>query len=179
MEESGSQAAPRLVANRYRLGTMSGRGGMGMVWQATDELIGRAVAVKELRPPAGLSAEEQALVSQRALEGVRSRQCQTGADSDTSSRADLRWNKDRTTAIQSRRTLPQRRQHQGWRPAMGSGRPREASHPRPVVPSRHSWRTRRLSDTQPGQTHLDNYQLRQRRISVARQPLAERRVVLR
>jgi serine/threonine protein kinase len=71
MEEPGSQAEPRLVADRYRLGAMSGRGGMGMVWQATDELIGRPVAVKELRPPAGLSAGERAVITQRALREAR------------------------------------------------------------------------------------------------------------
>ncbi|MGW2462231.1 protein kinase domain-containing protein [Streptomyces sp. NPDC001761] len=61
----------RLIAGRYRLEERVGRGGMGVVWRASDQVLGRRVAVKELLPDDALPDDDARRRRDRTLREAR------------------------------------------------------------------------------------------------------------
>lgn len=70
-EQQGYQPGAALLANRYAVVGEIGRGGMGVVWRGEDRVIGRPVAIKELRLPDGVPDQERQLYTERVLREAR------------------------------------------------------------------------------------------------------------
>ncbi|MGW3356015.1 serine/threonine-protein kinase [Streptomyces bungoensis] len=61
----------RVIAGRYRLQARIGRGGMGVVWRASDQVLGRLVAVKELAPDDSLPDDDARRRRERTFREAR------------------------------------------------------------------------------------------------------------
>src|SRR2546421_6230664 len=71
-EAGDARGAPgTVIGGRYALRTAIGHGGMGTVWRATDTLLRRDVAVKEVLLPQGMAASDRDAMYQRTLREAR------------------------------------------------------------------------------------------------------------
>ncbi|GAB3946096.1 hypothetical protein GCM10027614_39020 [Micromonospora vulcania] len=68
---NGRAAPGTTIGDRYSLRSAVGNGGMGTVWRATDTLLRRDVAVKEVVLPPGLAPSDRDAMYERTLREAR------------------------------------------------------------------------------------------------------------
>jgi serine/threonine protein kinase len=66
-----AERGSRLLGGRYELTSVIARGGMGVVWQATDRVLDRPVAVKEVTYPVHVTEHEREVLRERTLREAR------------------------------------------------------------------------------------------------------------
>ncbi|WP_409332896.1 serine/threonine-protein kinase [Trujillonella humicola] len=68
---AGAGPANRLLGGRYALTEVIARGGMGVVWLASDRTLDRPVAVKEVTYPQHVTEHERGILRERTLREAR------------------------------------------------------------------------------------------------------------
>ena len=68
---SQKDVSTRQVAGRYTLDSPLGKGGMGVVWSATDSLLQRPVAIKQVKLPPSIPLADRDAIKARATREAR------------------------------------------------------------------------------------------------------------